>query len=138
MTAAGEKQSKVEHNYLPEQYDTTNPLPINHNYLKKQFADYALILKKIETLIENGDFTLGRAVDEFESRISSIVGTRFAVGVGSGTDALLLSLKALGIDKGDEVITTPYTFVATVGAIVTAGANPFLSTSEMTTISIQR
>ncbi len=75
-------------------------------------------------MIIQGDFTLGKAVDEFEARVAKISQTEFAIGVGSGTDALFLSLKALGIGPGDEVITTPYTFFATIGAIVTAGARP--------------
>ena len=63
-------------------------------------------------------------MDEFEQSICKLIGAKYAVGVGSGTDALFLSLKALGIGEGDEVITTPYTFYATIGAIVTAGARP--------------
>lgn len=113
-----------EHNFLPNQYDQTNPLKINHNYLRQQFADYPQVFKKLEKLLIDGDFTLGRAVDEFESKFAALTQTKYAIGVGSGTDALFLSLKALGIDKGDEVITTPYTFFATIGAIVTAGARP--------------
>lgn len=112
------------HNFLPEQYERTARSEINHNYLRQQFSDYKEVFKRLEVLLENGDFTLGRAVDEFERNFSALTGTKYAVGVGSGTDALLLSLKALGVDKGDEVITTPYTFFATVGAIVTAGAKP--------------
>jgi dTDP-3-amino-2,3,6-trideoxy-4-keto-D-glucose/dTDP-3-amino-3,4,6-trideoxy-alpha-D-glucose/dTDP-2,6-dideoxy-D-kanosamine transaminase len=115
---------KTVKNFLPEQYDRTNALPINHNYLAQQFADRDEILAKIGEVVARGDFTLGRAVDEFEAEYAAIAGTRHAVGVGSGTDALFLSLKALGIAEGDEVITTPYTFFATVGAIVTAGARP--------------
>jgi dTDP-4-amino-4,6-dideoxygalactose transaminase len=114
----------VQHNFLPEQYERSAQPHINHNYLKQQFADYQEVFKRLENLLEVGDFTLGRAVDEFEQKFASITGTRYAIGVGSGTDALMLSLKALGIDKGDEVITTPYTFFATIGAIVTAGARP--------------
>lgn len=111
-------------NFLPEQYDRTNVLPINHNYLEQQFADRDEILAKIKEVVIRGDFTLGRAVDEFERDYAQITQTKHAIGVGSGTDALFLSLKALGIKEGDEVITTPYTFYATIGAIVTAGARP--------------
>ncbi|MBU4198541.1 MAG: DegT/DnrJ/EryC1/StrS family aminotransferase [Kiritimatiellae bacterium] len=99
-------------------------MPINHNYLRQQFADYAKILKKIGRLAQEGDYTLGKQVDEFEANIRKLTGSRHAIGVGSGTDAIFLSLKASGIGNGDEVITTPYTFVATIGAIVATGAKP--------------
>jgi|FLOH01.1.fsa_nt_gi dTDP-3-amino-2,3,6-trideoxy-4-keto-D-glucose/dTDP-3-amino-3,4,6-trideoxy-alpha-D-glucose/dTDP-2,6-dideoxy-D-kanosamine transaminase len=115
---------KIEHNYLPEQYEKTNEASVNHNYLKEQFSDYKEIFEKIEILIKNCDYTLGKDVDEFEKNICELTGSKYAIGVGSGTDALFLSLKALGIKEGDEVITTPYTFFATIGAIVTAGAKP--------------
>ena len=111
-------------NFLPEQYIRDNQLPINHNYLMQQFADYEAIFAKIKNVIIKGDFTLGQAVDEFENQFKQIINTKHAIGVGSGTDALFLSLKALGIKEGDEVITTPFTFYATIGAIVTAGARP--------------
>ena len=70
------------------------------------------------------DFTLGKAVDEVEELIAKEANTKHAIGVGSGTDALFLSMKILGIKEGDEIITTTYTFYATIGAIVTAGARP--------------
>ena len=114
----------IERNFLPRQYRATGRLPINHNYLQRQFADCDAILRKIRKVVMSGDFTLGKEVDRFEDEFAKIAGVRHAIGVGSGTDALFLSLKALGVDKGDEVITTPYTFYATVGAIVTAGARP--------------
>lgn len=112
------------HNFLPEQYDTTNALPINHNYLRDQFADHEVIWSKVREVVIRGDFTLGRAVDDFEARFAKMIGVQHAIGVGSGTDALFLSLKAAGVRDGDEVITTPFTFYATIGAIVTAGARP--------------
>lgn len=112
------------YNFLPDQYDRDEDLGINHNYLLEQFADKEEILGKISALVSRCDFTLGREVDEFEQSICRLIGAKHAVGVGSGTDALFLSLKALGIGAGDEVITTPYTFYATIGAIVTAGARP--------------
>src|SRR5258707_4913235 len=111
-------------NFLPEQYDRTEGLSINHNYLAEQFSDYEAILAKIKQVVLKGDFTLGRAVDEFERHYASITGTKHAIGVNSGTDALRLSLIGLGIGAGDEVITTPFTFYATIGAIVTVGARP--------------
>jgi dTDP-3-amino-2,3,6-trideoxy-4-keto-D-glucose/dTDP-3-amino-3,4,6-trideoxy-alpha-D-glucose/dTDP-2,6-dideoxy-D-kanosamine transaminase len=116
--------NRTTYNFLPEQYERTNRLRINHNYLGEQFADYPDILRKIEALVLRGDFTLGEAVDRFEAHLCELTGSRHALGMGSGTDALMLSLKAAGIGRGDEVITTPYTFFATIGAIVTAGARP--------------
>jgi dTDP-4-amino-4,6-dideoxygalactose transaminase len=115
---------EIEHNYLPGQYEENGNHSINHNYLGKQFSDYKEIINEIEKLVKRCDYTLGKSVDEFEDNIKKITGSQFAIGVGSGTDALFLSLKAVGIDKGDEVITTPYTFFATIGAIFTAGATP--------------
>ncbi len=121
----------ITHNYLPQQYRETAVHAINHNYLPQQFADYKEILKKIEQLVQNCDYTSGKDVDVFEQNICSLTGATYCIGVGSGTDALFLSLKAIGITEGDEVITTPYTFFATIGAIVTAGAKPvFVDVAE--------
>ena len=111
-------------NFLPEQYERTGALPINHNYLAEQFADYEAIFAKIQQVVLKGDFTLGRAVDAFERQYAAITGTQHAIGVNSGTDALRLSLIGLGVGAGHEVITTPFTFYATIGAIVTVGARP--------------
>ena len=115
---------EVQRNFLPGQYEETDRLMVNHNYLRQQFSDHDVILEKIKKVVLKGDFTLGREVDQLEDEFAEVAGTKYAIGVGSGTDALFLSLKALGVDKGDEVITTPYTFFATIGAIVTAGARP--------------
>ena len=115
---------EITHNYLPKQYQDNSIPNINHNYLKEQFVDYPAIFKEIEKLILNCDYTLGKSVDEFENNVCKLTGAKYCIGVGSGTDALFLSLKAAGIKEGDEVITTPYTFFATIGAIVTAGAKP--------------
>ncbi len=87
-------------------------LTINHNYLLEQFSDHDLILEKIKQVVLRGDYTLGSSVDSLEKEYASLIGTKHAIGVGSGTDALFLSLKVLGVDKGDEVITTPFTFFA--------------------------
>jgi aminotransferase EvaB len=111
-------------NYLPLQYKKNNLLNINHNYLSKQFRDHDKILKKIKKVVIRNDFTLGKEVDYFESKIKKLLNAKYVVAVGSGTDALFLSLKALNIKEGDEVITSPFTFYATIGAIVMAGAKP--------------
>lgn len=111
-------------NFLPKQYKYDKKFHIRHNYLSEQFKDYKIILRKIEKVIKNNDFTLGSEVDLFEKNISKLIKQKHVVALGSGTDAIMLSLKCLGVEKGDEVITTPYTFYATVGAIVTAGAKP--------------
>lgn len=111
-------------NFYPEQYNQTDQKEINHNYLTEQFADRDVILQKIKAVVTKGDFTLGQAVDDFEVRFARIVGTKHAIGVGSGTDALFLSLKALGVGPGDEVLVPTFTFYATVGAIATTGATP--------------
>jgi len=111
-------------NYLPKQYKIDHQYKIKHNYLSEQFDDYKKILKKFEKVIQDNDFTLGNEVDIFENNIKKLLKQKYVVAVGSGTDALMLSLKCLGLKEGDEVITTPYTFYATIGAIVTAGAKP--------------
>ena len=111
-------------NFLPLEYKRNEKLKINHSYLVEQFADYSKIFKEVEKVVKKGDYTLGKEVDLCEKNFARRTGAKHAISVGNGTDALLLSLKALGIGAGDEVITVPYTFVATVGSIVTAGAKP--------------
>jgi|TARA_B110000037_G_scaffold88895_1_gene105294 dTDP-4-amino-4,6-dideoxygalactose transaminase len=110
--------------FLIKQYKEDKKIKISHNYLSTQFSDYKKIFKKIEKVIKFNDFTLGEEVNTFEKNIGKLLGCKYVVAVGSGTDALMLSLKASGVKEGDEVITTPYTFYATIGAIVTAGAKP--------------
>ena len=118
-------------NYLPRQYKENSKLKINHNYLSEQFADYEVILEKIKNTVIKGDFTLGEEVDLLENEFSKIHNVKESIAVGSGTDAIMLSLKAIGVTEGDEVITSPFTFFATIGAIVTAGAKPvFVDVSD--------
>ena len=99
-------------------------MKIKFSYLDEQFRNPEPILAEIKGLVESGDFTLGKPLQEFENSFAKLCGTKYAIGVGTGTDALRLSLIALGIGKGDEVITVPNTFYATAGAIATTGAKP--------------
>lgn len=80
--------------------------------------------KAVSRVIDSRQFVLKDNVAELERRICRKTDAKFAIGLGSGTDALLLSLQALGIGPGDEVITTPFTFFATAGSISRAGAKP--------------
>ncbi len=102
--------------------------------LKKQY----LAIKKdidaaIQEVIDKGNFILGDNVKELEKEIASYVGAKHAIGVASGSDALILALRALDIGEDDEVITTPYTFFATAGAIANVGAKPvFVDIDEQT------
>ncbi|MFC1522195.1 DegT/DnrJ/EryC1/StrS family aminotransferase [Elusimicrobiota bacterium] len=99
-------------------------MKVGYSYLAEQFADPEAILNRIKQLLKKGDFTLGNAVEEFEKGFAQLHKVRFAIGVNSGTDALFLALKALGIGSGDEVISAPNSFIATTGAIVMSGAKP--------------
>lgn len=82
------------------------------------------ILTAIEKVLLHGPVVLGPEVYELEKRVADYCSRKYAVGVGSGTDALFLGLKALGIGPGDEVITTPLSWIATANAIVLTGATP--------------
>lgn len=89
---------------------------------------YKSIKSEIDTaiarVVDSQHFILGPEVESFEKEAAAYCGTKYAVGVASGTDALILSLKAFGIGEGDEVITTPFTFFATAESISLAGAKP--------------
>ena len=82
------------------------------------------LLAAVSRVLENGQFILGEEVAALEAEIASFCDSRYAISCASGTDALVLSLMALGIGPGDEVITSPFTFFATAGAIHRVGATP--------------
>ncbi len=93
--------------------------------LKAQYATIrAEIRPVVDNVLENQRFILGPEVEGFEKEIAAYSDAKFAIGVSSGTDALLISLMAAQIGAGDEVITTPYTFFATAGSISRVGATP--------------
>jgi dTDP-4-amino-4,6-dideoxygalactose transaminase len=81
-------------------------------------------------VLHSGRYVLGPEVAAFESEVASLAGTRFAVGVGSGTEALVLALRALGVGPGDEVVTAAFSYFATVEAILHCGARPVFADIE--------
>lgn len=97
---------------------------VRYSYLPQQFAEIDDLLLQIKNFVQTGDFTLGTPLTEFENKFAKLIGSKFAVGVNSGTDGIKLGLKALGVGYGDEVITAANTFIATVGAINEIGATP--------------
>lgn len=99
-------------------------MKVRYSYLPQQFADCEELWQDLREFVSTGDFTLGKPLAQFEQSFAELIGTKYAIGVNSGTDAIKLPLKALGVGSGDEVITAANTFVATVGAICELGAVP--------------
>ncbi|HST51615.1 MAG TPA: DegT/DnrJ/EryC1/StrS family aminotransferase [Pyrinomonadaceae bacterium] len=105
--------------------------------LKQQYAALGAELRAAtERVFESQQFILGEDVRQFETEFARYNGTKHAVGCGSGSDALLLALLALDIGAGDEVVTTPFTFFATAGAIARTGARPLFVDIEPRTYNI--
>jgi dTDP-4-amino-4,6-dideoxygalactose transaminase len=99
--------------------------------LSAEWADAAPEVEAaLRRVLRSGEYVLGPETAAFESEIAARVGVRFAVGVGSGSEALELALRALGAGPGDEVVTSAFTHFATVGAILRAGARPVFADVE--------
>ena len=100
-------------------------LPFPFLDLKAQFSGIREeVMAAITGVMESQAFILGPEVKKLEEEVATRLGARFAIGCASGTDALILSLMAAGIGPGDEVITTPFSFIATAGSIAHVGAKP--------------
>ena len=105
--------------------------------LTREYAEISEeITQAIQRVVKRGWFILGEEVKHFEEEFSKYVGTKYGIGVNSGSGAIFLALKALGIGKGDEVITVSHTFISTVDAIVRNGAKPVFVDIEPDTYCI--
>ncbi len=113
---------KVPYNYLPMQFENTDEI----------FSDW-------KKLIQTAEFTLGPAVEKFETEFATFIGCKHVISTNTGTDALILALKACGVGPGDEVISVATTFFATIGAIVAVGATPvFVDIDERYQLDVKR
>ena len=99
-------------------------MQVKYSYLDQQFAEVDAHFQDLRELVASGEFTLGPFVEAFEKKFAAYIGVKHAIGTNTGTGALILSLKAVGVQPGSEVITVANTFIATVGAIIAAGARP--------------
>jgi len=114
---------------------------IRHNVplldLKKQYASIrGEVQSALAVVFESQQFILGPQLQALEQEIAAYCGTRFAIGVGSGTDALLLSLRALGVGSGDEVIVPAFTFFATAECVSLLGATPVFADIQLSTFTL--
>lgn len=105
--------------------------------LKRQYLDVKdAVNSRIQRVLDHGQYIMGPEVRELESSLEAYTGAKHCITVSSGTEALLISLMAIGVRPGDEVITTPFTFVATAEAIVLLGAVPVFVDIEADTCNI--
>jgi dTDP-4-amino-4,6-dideoxygalactose transaminase len=105
--------------------------------LKAQYATIRdSIVNAITRVVDEQAFILGEPVERLEREVAQLSHTTHAIGCANGTDAILLSLRALDIGRGDEVVTTPFTFFATAGAIHNVGARPVFADIEPDTFNI--
>jgi dTDP-4-amino-4,6-dideoxygalactose transaminase len=112
-------------------------MPVPLLDLKRQFEQVeGAVRERLDAVLAGQTFILGPVVEEFEARMAEYAGVPHAIGVASGTDALLLPLKALELKPGDEVVTTPFTFFATAGAIHNAGGRPVFADIEPDTFNM--
>jgi UDP-2-acetamido-2-deoxy-ribo-hexuluronate aminotransferase len=105
--------------------------------LKSQYqASRDLINGRVQAVLDHGQYIMGPEVGELEARLAEYTGARHCITVASGTEALVIALMALGVGRGHEVITTPFTFIATAEAIVLLGATPVFVDIDPVTCNI--
>lgn len=112
-------------------------MTIDFANLKRAYAEHEEDFKKVSLdIMSSARYILGRETEEFETNLGSFVGNKFALGCSSGTDALLLAMMAMGLRSGDEIITTPFSFIATAETIACLGATAVFVDIEEDTYNI--
>src|SRR5437660_5909048 len=120
---------------MPQSETGLRPVPLLD--LKPQYSSIrAEVLARLGELFESQQFILGREVEAFERELAGYCSVPFAIGCASGSDALILALRALGIGRGDKVLTTPYSFFATAGSIAQTGATPVFADVDPATFNL--
>jgi dTDP-4-amino-4,6-dideoxygalactose transaminase len=116
---------------------TEKPVPVPMLDLERQYAPMRQeLLEALAGVLDSRQFILGGAVEAFENAAAEQLGVKHAIGCSSGTDALWLALAAAGIGPGDAVVTTPFSFFASVSAILRAGATPVLADIDPVTFNL--
>ena len=122
---------------LPMDNDARTPEPMPFADLKTQYAALReSVNARIQRVLDHGQYIMGPEVREMEDRLAAYTGAGHCISVASGTEALLIALMAIGLQPGDEVVTTPFTFAATAEMIVLLGGRPVFVDIEPDTCNI--
>jgi dTDP-4-amino-4,6-dideoxygalactose transaminase len=112
---------------------------VKYSYLDQQFINPEPYFDDLRELVASGEFTLGPFVEKFEQKFAQYIGVKHVIGTNTGTDALILALKAAGVGSGDEVISVPNTFYATIGAVIALNAVPiFVDCDQRMQIDVEK
>src|SRR5690349_19190166 len=123
--------------YPPPRSGPLQIMPVPLLDLRAQHATIrAEVVSALMQVVDSQKFILGEPVERLERAVAELSQTRHAIGCANGTDALLIAMRALDIGRGDEVITTPFTFFATAGTIHNVGATPVFVDVDPETLNI--